>query len=125
MFANTRGRDHPGLYKARSGHQFPIQPARVYLRMISEVHRVLFEIVGWSLDRHSDIRNSTNRLNPVKAPGWSLQLSLFDNIKTFLLLEQLIKSYIKFSYYFTSVLNRSQMSFCGYIFLFENGMQTF
>jgi len=25
--------------------------------------------------------------------------------------------------YFVSVLNRSQISFCGYIFLFENGMQ--
>jgi len=29
----------------------------------------------------------------------------------------------KFSYYFASVLNRSQMSFCGYTFLFENDMQ--
>jgi len=28
-----------------------------------------------------------------------------------------------FSYYFASVLNRSQMSLCGYIFLFENDMQ--
>lgn len=66
MFANTRGWDHPGLCKARSGHQFPIQPARVYPRMISEVHPVLFEIAGWSLDRHSDIRNPTNRLSSVK-----------------------------------------------------------